>query len=54
MHGFHKNIVQHVKIIRNVSYAQNPQILIISEYVTLKTGVMMFKIQLAKLHFTKY
>ncbi len=44
-------------IIRNVSWAANHHIRMISEdHVTLKTGVMIQKIQLwsQKLHFTKY
>ncbi len=49
-HNFHKNIVQHdcstLIIIRNVSSAANQHIIMISEdHVTLKTGVMMLKIQ---------
>ncbi len=44
-HGLHKNTV--LIIIRNVSWAANQHIRIISEdHVTLKTGVMMLKIQL--------
>ncbi len=47
-----------MKIIRNASWAVNQHIIMISEdHVTLKTGVMMLKIQLHhrnKLHFTIY
>ncbi len=44
-HGFHKNMKQ--LNIDNVSRVANQHIIMISEdHVTLKTGVMMLKIQL--------
>ncbi len=46
-HCFYKNMFSTLIIIRNVSWAANQYIIMISEdHVTLKTGVMMLKIQL--------
>ncbi len=48
-HSFHKNIRQHNCILRNVYWAESLHIRMISEdHVTLKTGVMMMKIQLCR------